>query len=157
MVVYNRRKRAIYFQDQEKQQAQILQVARDAVVSGTASPAQISLVEGIREEEEAMQKKTAERKAPSRILWWLHGGWNEDKELEQQRKLAVEDARREAAAQSPSVGVTQAVQQARANASTPTAGGPLDQMAANAAADAEKPMYSKGWFGWMMKGNKKDE
>jgi hypothetical protein len=156
MVVYNRRKRAIYFQDQEKQQAQILQVARDAVASGSASPAQMALVEGIREEEEAMQKKNEERGIGSRILWRLHGGWNEDKELEQQRKLALDDARREAAAES-NIGVTQAVQQARANAPTPTVGGPLDQIAANAAGNAEKPTYSKGWFGFMMKGDKKDD
>ena len=150
MIVYNRRKRAIYFQEQEQVQAQILQTARDAVAFGTASPAQIALVEGIAEEEELMAKKTQERGVGSRIIARLRGEWKEEEELTQQRKLAVEDARRELAAeQAQKMGVTAAVQQARAGASTQHVGGPLDQAAENA--------VSKGWFGWLMKGDKKDK
>lgn len=153
MVVYNRRKRAIYFQDQELEQAKILALARSAVAQGTASPAQTALVEGIREEEEAMERKKAERKAGSRLLWWLHGEWKEEKELKEQRKLAVEDFKRQDGGETKSV--TQAVQEARANAvAQPTVGGPLDQAAANAVQSAEKT--SKGWFGWAMGGSKKE-
>lgn len=159
MIVYNRRKRAIYHEDQEREQAKILQLARDAVAEGTASPAQTALVEGIREEEEAMERKNAERKFGSRILWWLHGDWKEDKELKEQRKLAIQDAQRqqmEQATKNQELGVTQALQEARANASAqPTVGGPLDQAAANAATSAEKT--GKGWLGWMFRGSKKSE
>jgi hypothetical protein len=157
MVVYNRRKRAIYYQEQERQQAQILQLARDAVVSGSATPAQRALVDGIREEEEAMEKKKSERKFGSRILWWMHGDWKEDKELQEQRKLAMEEAQRslsEQPAQTQDLGITQAVQEARANATGhTTVGGPLDQAAAKAVDSAEKT--GKGWLGWAFGGSKK--
>ena len=91
MIVYNRRKRAIYFAEQEREQAKILALARTAVAEGQATPAQTALVAGIAEEEELMEKKKAERKIPSKLLWWLHGDWKEDKEIAEQRKLAVED------------------------------------------------------------------
>ncbi|KAF2191126.1 hypothetical protein K469DRAFT_736001 [Zopfia rhizophila CBS 207.26] len=156
MVVYNRRKRAIYFQEQEKEQAKILALARTAVAQGTATPAQTALVEGIREEEEAMERKKAERHFGSRILWWLHGDWKEDKELKEQRKLVMQEVKREQAENPQSLGITQAVQDARANASSQKpVGGPLDQTAANAAASAEK--VSKGWLGWAFGGSKKSE
>ena len=86
MIVYNRRKRAIYFAAQERDQALVLASAREAVAAGTASPAQTALVVGIAEEEEAMEKKKAERKAPSKLLWWLHGDWKEEKLLEQEQQ-----------------------------------------------------------------------
>lgn len=79
MIVYNRRKRAIYFAEEERAQARILAAARAAVAEGTASPAQAALVTGIAEEEEAMEKKKAERKIPSRLLWWAHGDWKEER------------------------------------------------------------------------------
>ncbi|KAF2268037.1 hypothetical protein CC78DRAFT_613724 [Lojkania enalia] len=167
MVVYNRRKRAIFFEQQEKEQARILQLARDAVAMGTATPAQAALVEGIKEEEEAMARKKAERKIGSRLLWWLHGEWNEDKELKEQRRLAIEDVKREQAtsaanAENPGLGITQAVQEARASAvppagaqpGQPVSGGSLDQIAANAAVSAEKT--SKGWLGWAFGSKKSD-
>ncbi len=94
MIVYNRRKRAIYFAAQERDQALILASAREAVASGTASPAQTALVVGIAEEEEAMEKKKAERKAPSKLLWWLHGDWKEEKLLEEQRRAALAEFKR---------------------------------------------------------------
>ena len=157
MVVYNRRKRAIYFQEQERQQAQILQVARDAIAVGAATPAQVALVEGIREEEEALAAKKAERKPASRLLWWMHGDWNEDKELKEQRRLAIADAQREQeAVKAQEIGVSQAIQDARANGSIqPTLGGPLDQVAASAASSAEET--GKGWFGWAFGSSKKSE
>jgi hypothetical protein len=156
MVVYNRRKRAIYFQDQELEQAKILQLARDAVASGAASPAQVALVEGIKEEEEAMEKKKAERKAPSKLLWWLHGDWKEEKELSDQRKSVLQELKEEQKKKELDLGITQAVQDARANVSgQPSVGGPLDQAAANAASSAEKA--GKGWLGWAFGGSKKSE
>ncbi|KAF2745190.1 hypothetical protein M011DRAFT_488420 [Sporormia fimetaria CBS 119925] len=164
MVVYNRRKRAVWFQEQEQMQANILQSARDAVASGYATPAQRALVEGIAEEEALWEKKKAERKAPSKLLWWVHGEWNEDKELKEQRRLAVEQFQKEEkAAQASDQSVTQAVQDARASASIsaarPTAppaavGGPLDQVAAQAASKAEQK--TGGWFSWLG-GSKKSE
>ncbi|KAF2133206.1 hypothetical protein P153DRAFT_363420 [Dothidotthia symphoricarpi CBS 119687] len=155
MVVYNRRKRAIYFAEEEKAQARILEIARTAVVQGSATPAQAALVTGIAEEEELMEKKKAERKIPSKLLWWLHGDWKEDKEIEAQRKLAVEDLRRQEADASRNSGVTAAVQGARANTlPTPVAGGPLDQAAEKVVQNTEKT--SKGWLGWMMGGSKKE-
>ncbi|KAH7139210.1 hypothetical protein B0J11DRAFT_546705 [Dendryphion nanum] len=157
MVVYNRRKRAIYFENQELEQARILQSARDAVISGSATPAQAALVEGIREEEEAMAQKKAERKIGSRLLWWLHGDWKEDKALSEQRKLAVDDVKNEQAGLGITQAVKEAVQDTRANSSSlePSAGGPLDQLAANATSSTEKP--SKGWSGWGFGGSKKSE
>ncbi|PSN72018.1 hypothetical protein BS50DRAFT_569600 [Corynespora cassiicola Philippines] len=145
MVVYNRRKRAIYFEDLEKEQAKILGTARSAVAAGSASPAQKALVEGIAEEEALMEKKKAERKLHSRMLWWLHGDWKEDKTLKEQRRAAVEDFKKAEIEEQKSLGITQAVQEARAGAApTSTAGGPLDQAAAN----VEKA--GKGWFGrWL--------
>ncbi|KAF2016119.1 hypothetical protein BU24DRAFT_422456 [Aaosphaeria arxii CBS 175.79] len=156
MVVYNRRKRAIYFQQQEEEQAKILASARAAVASGYASPAQTALVEGIREEEEAMAQKKKERNVGSRMLWWLHGDWKEDKALKEQRMLAVQDVKNEQA----NLGITQAVQEARSNISESSTavvpdGGPLDQVAANAAKSAEET--SKGWFGWASGGSKKSD
>jgi hypothetical protein len=152
MIVYNRRRRAIYLEDLEIEQAKILELARRSVMEGTATPAQIALVEGIAEEEELMQKKIAERKAPSRLLWWMHGEWKEEKALEEQRKLAVEDfKRKEAEAASLSMGVTHAVQDARSNTG---AGGPLDQQAENATQLVEEKAQ-KGWFGWAF-GSKKE-
>ncbi|KAF1974903.1 hypothetical protein BU23DRAFT_553135 [Bimuria novae-zelandiae CBS 107.79] len=162
MVVYNRRKRAIFFEDQEREQAKILALARDAVALGTASAAQAALVEGIAEEERLMELKKAERKLPSRMLWWLHGDWNEDKALKEQRRLAVEDfQKKEAAAANQGGSVTQAVQaaqQQRFNASQPTVGGPLDEQAAKATAFAENTAKraSNGWFGWILGGSKKE-
>lgn len=162
MVVYNRRKRAIFYQEQELTQAKILQTARDAVAQGQATPAQAALVEGIREEELAMEQKVAERKVGSKLLWWLHGEWNEEKQLKEQRRLAVEDFQRKAAAaNSQEMGVTKAVQEARASngpsQSQPplAAGGPLDQVAAQAASSAEST--GKGWLGWAFGGSKKSE
>lgn len=173
MIVYNRRKRAIYFAEQEREQAKILEAARSAVAAGTASPAQTALVVGIAEEEEALQKKLAERKAPSKLLWWLHGDWKEEKLLEEQRKAALAEFKKsEAEGQSAGVNaglgsVTAAVQEARdkvadkvsstlsttTTASAPVAGGPLDQEAAKATQKAEQT--GKGWLGWMW-GSKKE-
>lgn len=157
MIVYNRRKRAIYFEDQELEQAKILALARSAVASGSATAAQTALVEGIADEEAAMERKKAERKIPSRMLWWLHGEWKEEKELKEQRRLAVEDyKKKEEEASKAGVSVTQAVQEARLNASSqPPAGGPLDQQASKAAAFTEKVAH-KGWFGWLTGGSKKE-
>ncbi|KAF1355641.1 hypothetical protein EJ07DRAFT_131866 [Lizonia empirigonia] len=174
MVVYNRRKRAIYFAEQEREQAKILEVARSAVAAGTASPAQTALVAGIAEEEEAMEKKKAERKAPSKLLWWLHGDWKEEKLLEEQRKAALAEFKK-AEAEGQSLGVnagvasvTAAVQEARdkvsdkvsstlstsTSASTPVVGGPLDQEAQQAAQKVEQT--GKSWLGWMWGGSKKE-
>lgn len=159
MVVYNRRKRAIYFHELETNQARILQNARDAVSQGVATPAQAALVEGIADEELAMEKKKAERKAPSKILWWLHGDWNEEKELKEQRRLAVLEYQKKQAEEG---GVTQAVQEARSNfTSQPTAGGPLDQVAAQATQKVDQKIEKaeekgKGWLGWAFGGSKKE-
>jgi len=153
MVVYNRRKRAIYFEDQELEQAKILSLARNSVTEGRASPAQVALVEGIAEEEALMEKKRAERKAPSKLLWWMHGEWNEEKALKEQRTLAVNDFKaKEAEAAMGSV--TQAVQEARMNGSQPTAGGPLDQEAAKAIQAVENTANRSFW-GSIMGGSKK--
>lgn len=162
MVVYNRRKRAIFFEDQEREQAKILGLARHAVAEGTATPAQTALVEGIAEEERLMEIKKAERKLPSRMLWWLHGDWNEDKTLKEQRRLAVEDFQKketESASQGSVTQAVQAAQQARFDTShPPVVGGPLDQQAAKATAFAENTAkgVSSGWFGWILGGSKKD-
>lgn len=159
MVVYNRRKRAIFFEDQERQQALILETARRSVLEGKATPAQTALVEGIAEEERLMEQKKAERKAPSRLLWWLHGEWQEEEALKKQRKLAVEDFQKiEAKSTTQGLGVTQAVQEARANASDAVVGGPLDQQAAKAAkfADSTTAAASKGWFSWAFSSSKKE-
>ncbi|KAF2473506.1 uncharacterized protein BDR25DRAFT_257999 [Lindgomyces ingoldianus] len=152
MIVYNRRKRAIFYEQQEKEQARILELARSAVLQGIATPAQSALVEGIREEEEAMERKKAERGVGKKLLWFLHGEWKEDKELKEQRKKTVLELKREQEA-GQNLGVTQAVQEARANASTQSpVGGSLDQAAANVASDAQK--VSKGWLGWAFGGSK---
>lgn len=160
MVVYNRRKRAIYFAEEERQQAKILANARSAVAEGTASPAQTALVTGIAEEYEAMEKKKAERALPSRLLWWMHGDWKEEKEIKEQRRLALEEVKQQELQGGSSLGVTAAVQEARANITTtpitttsaPVVGGPLDQTAEKAVQAAEKT--SKGWFGWGSGGSK---
>ncbi|CAE7214822.1 hypothetical protein CFE70_009840 [Pyrenophora teres f. teres 0-1] len=163
MIVYNRRKRAIYFAEEERTQAKILEAARNAVASGTASPAQAALVTGIAEEQEALEKKKAERKAPSKLLWWMHGDWKEDQAIAEQRRLAVEEIKRQEALGNSNLGITAAVQEARGNdasftsattSSTPVVGGPLDNT-------AEKVVHkvgekSKGWFGWMSGGSKKE-
>ncbi|CAO2647850.1 Nn.00g087720.m01.CDS01 [Neocucurbitaria sp. VM-36] len=164
MIVYNRRKRAIYFAEEERTQARILAAARAAVAEGIATPAQAALVTGIAEEQEAMEKKKAERKLPSRLLWWAHGDWKEEKEIEEQRRLAVEEVKRQEMQGGQGLGVTAAVQEARANStptftststSTPTpVGGPLDNTAEKVAQKAEST--GKGWFGWMMGGSKKE-
>lgn len=169
MVVYNRRKRAIYFAEEERAQARVLALARSAVTDGTASPAQAALVSGIAEEEEAMEKKKAERKLPSRLLWWAHGDWKEEKEIEEQRKLAFEEVKRqELQGQSgQGLGVAAAVQEARANStsaptftpasastSRPIGGGPLDNTADKAVHKVEET--GKGWLGWAFGGSKKE-
>lgn len=158
MIVYNRRKRAIYFAEEERTQAKILALARTAVAEGTASPAQVALVTGIAEEQEALDKKKAERKLPSRLLWWAHGDWKEEKEIAEQRRLAVEDIKRQEIQGGQELGVTAAVQEARANTitavSTPVVGGPLDNTAEKAAQKVEQT--GKGWFGWMTGGSKKE-
>ncbi|OSS54636.1 hypothetical protein B5807_00716 [Epicoccum nigrum] len=170
MIVYNRRKRAIYFAEQEREQAKILAAAREAVSNGTASAAQTALVVGIAEEEEAMEKKKAERKAPSKLMWWLHGDWKEEKLLEEQRRAALAEFKRleaEGNSEGGVASVTRAVQEARdqvagkvertlgasAAAAAPVAGGPLDQEAAKAAQKVEEK--GKGWLGWMW-GSKKE-
>ncbi|KAH8732393.1 cytochrome oxidase c assembly-domain-containing protein [Phaeosphaeriaceae sp. PMI808] len=163
MVVYNRRKRAIYFAEEERTQARILEVARTAVLEGTATPAQAALVTGIAEEQEAMDKKMAERKAPSRLLWWLHGDWKEDKAIAEQRKLALEDLKKQELTGGNGMGIVDAVQDARKNLiptstsvapSTPIAGGPLDNTAEKATQKVEQT--SKGWLGWIVGGSKKE-
>lgn len=168
MIVYNRRKRAIYFAAQERDQALVLASAREAVAAGTASPAQTALVVGIAEEEEAMEKKKAERKAPSKLLWWLHGDWKEEKLLEEQRRAALAEFKRLEGEGSAGVGgVASAVREAREGVAekiegalgtstataAPVAGGPLDQEAASAAQKVEEK--GKGWLGWMW-GSKKE-
>lgn len=162
MIVYNRRKRAIYFAEEERTQARILELARSAVASGTATPAQAALVTGIAEEQEAFEKKKAERKAPSKLLWWMHGDWKEEQAIAEQRKLAVEEIRRQEAQGNTNLGISAAVQEARANdtsypassGSAPIVGGPLDNAAEKAVNKAEAS--GKGWFGWMMGGSKKE-
>jgi hypothetical protein len=163
MIVYNRRKRAIYFAEEERAQAKILEAARSAVASGTASPAQAALVTGIAEEQEALEKKMAERKAPSKLLWWLHGDWKEDQAIAEQRRLAVEEIKRQEA--QGNLGIAAAVQEARANdtstptlatssSSNPVVGGPLDNTAEKAVHKVEET--GKGWFGWAKGGSKKE-
>lgn len=156
MVVYNRRKRAIFFEHQEKTQADILQRARDAVAHGTHTPAQKALVDGIAEEEFLWQKKQAERKAPNKLLWWLHGDWKEEEALKKQRQLAVQEfLKKQEEEKTNQLSVTQAVQDARANAApqvTAAGGGVLDQVAGQAVEKVEKT--SKGWFGWLTGGKK---
>lgn len=161
MIVYNRRKRAIYFAEEERQQARILENARNAVAAGTATAAQNALVTGIAEEEEAMAKKKAERKAPSKLLWWLHGDWKEDKEIAEQRRLAVEEIKKHEMTGGQGVGIVDAVQEARQNfapstsiSSTPIVGGPLDNTAEKATQKVEET--GKGWLGWIMGGPKKE-
>jgi hypothetical protein len=155
MVVYNRRKRAIYFEDQELEQAKILALARNSVLEGRATPAQLALVEGIAEEEALMEKKKAERKIPSRLLWWMHGDWNEEKALKEQRALAVNDFKmKEAEAAKETSSVTQAVQEARRTASQPAVGGPLDQEAAKATQAVENTA-SRSFWGSVIGGSKK--
>lgn len=162
MIVYNRRKRAIYFAEEERTQARILEAARSAVASGTATPAQAALVTGIAEEQEALEKKKAERKAPSKLLWWLHGDWKEDQSIAEQRRLAMEEIKRQEAQGNTSLGISAAVQEARANdtsytapaAPTPVAGGSLDSAAEKAVHKAETA--GKGWFGWATGGSKKE-
>ncbi|KAH7400737.1 cytochrome oxidase c assembly-domain-containing protein [Phaeosphaeria sp. MPI-PUGE-AT-0046c] len=162
MIVYNRRKRAIYFAEEERAQARVLEAARNAVAAGTATAAQNALVTGIAEEEVAMEKKKAERKAPSRLLWWLHGDWKEDKEIAEQRRLAVEELKKHEMTGGQGVGIVDAVQEARQNSgpsssaasSTPLVGGPLDKTAEKATQKVEAT--GKGWLGWMMGGSKKD-
>ncbi|CBX99987.1 hypothetical protein IAQ61_002799 [Plenodomus lingam] len=166
MIVYNRRKRALYFAEEEKAQARILDLARSAVASGTATPAQTALVTGIAEEQEAYEKKQAERKLPSRLLWWAHGDWKEEKEIAEQRRLAVEEVKRQEAQQGQGLGITTAVQEARANtsgasslasSSTPLVGGPLDNTAKRATQKVEQKIEqaSKGWFSFLG-GSKKE-
>jgi hypothetical protein len=165
MIVYNRRKRAIYFAEEERAQAKILELARSAVASGTATPAQAALVTGIAEEQEAFEKKKAERKAPSKLLWWLHGDWKEEQAIAEQRRLAVEEIKRQEAQGNQNLGIAAAVQEARANdtststftastSSTPIVGGPLDNTAEKAVHKAEET--GKGWFGFMKGGSKKE-
>lgn len=168
MVVYNRRKRAIYFAEEERTQARILGLARSAVADGTASPAQAALVSGIAEEQEALEKKQSERKLPSRLLWWAHGDWKEEKELAEQRKVALAEVKRQEALAAQGSGITAAVQEARAKSSTslappesPLVGGRLDNTAEKAAHKVEQAAQKveqtgKGWFGWMMGGSKKE-
>jgi len=156
MVVYNRRKRAMFFEQQEKIQADILARARDAVSGGYATPAQTALVEGIAEEERLWQEKQANRKAPSKLLWWLHGDWKEEEELKKQRQLAVQEFQRKQEAeqqqQQLGVGVTQAVQEARATGApvvlAAQAPGPLDQ-AAEKTVEKIAEKTSSGWFSWL--------
>lgn len=164
MIVYNRRKRAIYFAEEERVQARILESARVAVSDGTASPAQRALVEGIAEEQVLMEKKKAERKAPSRLLWWMHGDWKEEKAIEEQRKLAVEEIKKQELSGASGSGIVSAVQEARSNLAeavsspttsrTPVVGGPLDNAAEKATEKVEQT--GKGWLGWMMGGSKKE-
>ncbi|KAF2828518.1 hypothetical protein CC86DRAFT_319365 [Ophiobolus disseminans] len=163
MIVYNRRKRAIYFAEEERAQARILEAARTAVAHGQASAAQTALVSGIAEEQEAYEKKKAERKAPSKLLWWMHGDWKEEKEIAEQRRLAVEEIRKHEMTGGQGVGIVDAVQEARQNfapssttaaSSTPIVGGPLDNTAQKATQKVEQT--SKGWLGWAMGGSKKD-
>jgi hypothetical protein len=162
MIVYNRRKRAIYFAEEERVQARILETAREAVSQGTATAAQAALVSGIADEQDAMDKKMAERKAPSRLLWWLHGDWKEEKAIAEQRRLAVEDFRKKEMTGGSGTGIVDAVQEARqgytsgsrSTASTPIVGGPLDNEAEKATQKVEEK--GKGMFGWMMGGSKKE-
>jgi hypothetical protein len=164
MIVYNRRKRAIYFAQEEQAQAKILELARSAVASGTATPAQSALVTGIAEEQEAFERKKAERKAPSKLLWWLHGDWKEEQAIAEQRRLAVEEIKRQEAQGNTNLGIAAAVQEARAHdttstftastSSTPVVGGPLDNAAEKAVHKVEET--GKGWFGWMKGGSKKE-
>jgi hypothetical protein len=161
MVVYNRRKRAIYFAEEERAQARILEAARLAVAEGSATAAQSALVSGIAEEQAALEKKQTERKAPSRLLWWMHGEWKEEKEIAEQRRLALEEIKKHEMTGGQGVGIVDAVQEARKNlTSTSTAsqsstvGGPLDNTAEKATQKVEQT--GKGWFGWAMGGNKKE-
>jgi hypothetical protein len=163
MIVYNRRKRAIYFAEEERTQARILEAARHAVSQGTATAAQTALVTGIAEEQEAMEKKKAERKVPSRLLWWMHGDWKEEKEIAEQRRLAVEELKKHHTTGGQGVGIVDAVQEARQNytptssstvSPTPIVGGPLDNTAEKATQKVEQT--SKGWLGWAMGGSKKE-
>jgi hypothetical protein len=159
MIVYNRRKRAIYFAEEERVQARILEAARISVAQGTATAAQSALVSGIAEEELLMEKKKAERKVPSRLLWWLHGDWKEDKEIAEQRRLAVEELKKHEMTGGNGVGIVDAVQEARQNLtstspSTTIVGGPLDNTAEKATQKVEQT--GKGWLGWMMGGSKKE-
>jgi hypothetical protein len=166
MIVYNRRKRAIYFAEEEKAQARILEAARTSVAQGTATAAQTALVTGIAEEQEAYEKKKSERKAPSKLLWWLHGDWKEEKDIAEQRRLAVEELKKHEMTGGQGTGIVDAVNEARQNftptststsaaaSSTPIVGGPLDNTAQKATIKVEET--GKGWLGWIMGGSKKE-
>ncbi|KAF2024759.1 hypothetical protein EK21DRAFT_77983 [Setomelanomma holmii] len=163
MIVYNRRKRAIYFAEEERAQARILETARTAIAEGHATAAQAALVRGIAEEQEAMEKKKAERKAPSKLLWWLHGDWKEEKEIAEQRRLALEEIKKHEMTGGSGTGIVDAVQEARQNLTiaspstaspTPIVGGPLDNTAEKVTQKVEQT--GKGWLGWIVGGSKKE-
>ncbi|KAF1921147.1 cytochrome oxidase c assembly-domain-containing protein [Ampelomyces quisqualis] len=163
MVVYNRRKRAIYLAEEERMHARVLETARTAVSQGTATAAQTALVTGIAEEQEAFDKKKAERNVASKLLWYMHGEWREEKAIAEQRRLAVEEIRKQESTGGQGVGIVDAVQEARQNyapastsaaASTSIVGGPLDNAADKATQKAEET--GRGWLGWVMGGSKKE-
>jgi len=152
MIVYNRWKKREYFAEQQAKHAADLATARMAAESGSADENQILLLNRERAAQEAEVAKKNRKGIFKSTLQYLYGN-PEEKEAAAAAAAKtpselVEGLKEEASEKASNLGIMKAVEESRKlQAPSPAKGGPLDQLAENAASSATAS--TKGWTSWI--------
>lgn len=151
MMIYNRRRRNEFYRLQREQRTHALQLANEALESGSANQEQLQLIE---EEKARLANDQAKKQAGlfKRFKEGLTGGLEkEDKKggtLGIRVKSITENGSAELGIGGAVEGLVDSTNETLPSApQRPVKGGPLDQLGATAAQDAEKAR--KSWWGWL--------
>jgi hypothetical protein len=152
MIVYNRRKKREYFLEQQAKHAADLATARMAAESGSADENQILLLNRERAAQEAEVAKKNRKGIFKSTLQYLYGNPEEKEAVAaaaaKNPSELVEGLKEEALEKANNLGIMKAVEESRQPQAPPLVeGGPLDQLAENAASSATAS--TKGWTSWI--------
>jgi hypothetical protein len=170
MMVYNRRKRAQYFEEQKALKESAIRSARLAIDSGVATEEQINFIR--REEEHKTQVDAAARaKAAKKGIFtrgkeWIFSGLKNEEEGEgvgtSERRLGYEALSEEddslgeresdivRAIEEKKMAIASKARQAFANEKERQQnGGPLDRLGTETDGNGEGPKSGRGWTSWV--------
>lgn len=151
MMVYNRRRRNEFYRLQREQRAHALELANEAINSGSANEEQLQLVE----EEKAKLAGGQTKKQTGlfkRLKEGLVGGLEKEDKKGGTLGIGVDSTAEKGNGELGIVntveGLVDSTKEKLSSASgRPVEGGPLDQLGATVAQDAEKAR--KSWLGWL--------
>lgn len=152
MIIYNRRKKREFFAEQQAKHEHELAAARWAMERGMADENQILLLNRERAAVEAEEAKKNRKGIFASTLQFVYGN-TEEKAAPKKPSEFVEGLKDEARGfkedvqhKASDLGIMKAVEVSR-KPQTPVPGGPLDQIAADAASSAKE--NTKSWTSWM--------